>query len=148
MSQACSEPCTFHLGQGVRCPLWTWTGQKMKCLPEWLSRSPRCSRTRWTASRPLASLPAWAFLVCRGHSPAEKVTAAAHCHRYGASSPASVQGPSPGPSLCSGHHGEGDAGSSPRPRGAPSLLAWQVAASEAGFGLPALGRPARRARGP
>lgn len=71
MSQACSELCTFHLGQGVRCPLWTWTGHEMKCLSG--SQVSHCLRTRWTAPRPLASL------VQVGRSPAEVATEAAHC---------------------------------------------------------------------
>lgn len=64
---------------------------------EWLSRSPRCLRTQGTSSRPLASLPAWAFLVCVGHGPAEMVTVAARCHSYKASSLASLQGTPPQP---------------------------------------------------
>lgn len=96
------RPYTFHLGQGVQCPLWNWTGQKMKCLsgPEVSLLSDNtmdgilaCGLTAWG---PFCSVGPAAGLL-----------------------PASLHCACPGPSLCPnhrwgfGHHREGDVGSSP-----------------------------------
>lgn len=113
------RPRTFHLGQDVQCPLWTWTGQKMKCLSEWPKG---LLAERYTMDGILAfGLTAWGPFW-------SVVTAAAPAPAAGLL-PASLHCTCPSPSLSPSHrwgfgrHREGDVGAArPEQRSFPSLL--------------------------
>lgn len=99
------------------------------------------------------SIPAFGLTAClglpssRGTHPAEVVAAAAHCHRYRASSPASLQYPALAPRSALNTGGSLDATGKEGPAWPkrcvfPPLLTKQVAALEVAFQLPVLRPPA------